>query len=199
METFFGNRRFRMTVAINLLAALVTLFGLPDARAALLFYDGFDYLANERLGESSSSAMWGNHKDPFTIVSGSLRYPGLKASTGNRVNIQTAAPNFDSVRTLDGSWPSQSNGVLYVSFVLRLHSIAEIRSTREGTSLVTVSDTFNNTELLGINLRKDGAIKLGVVKYPSSNATVSSSDFFTSGQGANLSVDGSTTWNLCET
>jgi len=195
MEIFFGRRRFRMTVATKLLTAWVALLCGQAVQAAVLFYDGFDYSANERLGESSSSAMWSNHKDPFTIVSGSLQYPGLKTSTGNRVNIQTAAPNLDSVRTLDGSWPSQSNGVLYVSFILRLHSIAGIRGTKEGTSLVTVSDTFNNTELLGINLRNDGAIRLGVVKYSSGNNTsVSSSDFFASGQGANLLVDGSTTY-----
>ncbi len=194
MGVFSGNRLFRMTVTLGLLLVLLALFSPADAQSALLFYDGFNYQANERLGESSSSAVWGNHKDPFTIVSGSLQYPGLKASTGNRVNIQTATLNLDSVRTLDGAWPSQSNGVLYVSFILRLHSIAGIRGTKEGTSLVTVSDTFNNTELLGINLRNDGTIKLGVVKYPSSNTNISSSDFFSSGQGANLSVDGSTTY-----
>ena len=194
METFFGNRRFRMTVAINLLVSLVTLFGLPDLQAALLFYDGFNYPADERLGESSSSGIWGNHKDQFTIVSGSLHYPGLKASTGNRVNIQTIAASLNSVRTLDAAWPSQSSGALYVSFVLRLHSITGIHGTGTGTALVTVSDTANNTELLGINLRNDGTIKLGVVKYPSSNLPVSSSAFFASGQGANLAVDGSTTY-----
>ena len=194
MKTSLGHRGLRMTSTTTLLLAAATLFWAHSAPAALLFYDGFDYLADERLGESSSSAIWDNHKDPFTIVSGSLQYPGIKASTGNRVNVNATSPNLDSVRTLDGSWPNQSSGVLYFSFVLRLHSIAEIRGTREGTPLVTVSGAVNNTELLGINLRNDGTIRLGVVKYPSSNVSVNSSVFFTSGAGANLSVDGSTTY-----
>ena len=194
MESSFSHRTLLLILGTNLLLALVALVGLPEARAALLFYDGFDYLAGERLGESSSSATWENHKDQFTIVSGSLQYPGLKASTGNRVNIQTTTPSLDSVRTLDGSWPSQASGVLYVSFVLRLHGTAEIRGTKSGTSLVTVGDALKNRELLGINLRNDGTIKLGVVKYPSSNESISSSAFFTQGTGANLSVDGSTTY-----
>ncbi len=83
---------------------------------------------------------------------------------------------------------------MYVSFILRLHSVAEIRNSGRGTSLVTFSDTLGNTELMGINLLKNEAsIRLGVVKY-SSSVSASSSAFFTSDPGANLSVDGSTTY-----
>jgi len=177
-----------------LLRALVILLCLREAQAALLFYDGFDYSVGEELGEFSSSTNWGNDKNPFTIVSGSLYYPGIEGTTGNRVNAKASPPNLDSVRTLDGSWIKQSSGSLYVSFILRLHGVAEIRGTGEGTSLITVSDTFNNTELLGINLLNDGTMKLGLLKYPSSGTSVSSSAFFTSGPGANLLVDGSTTY-----
>lgn len=194
MKAFLRIRVFGMTVATCLLPALVALCCPRDARAELLFYDGFDYPSGERLGESSSSAIWNNPKDQLTIVRGSLNYPGLQAPTGNRVNIRTTTASLDSVRTLDGSWASQSNGVLYVSFILRLHSNSEIRGTKQGTSLVTVSDGSNNTELLGINLRSDETMRLGVVKYPSSSGAASSSAFFASGPGANLSVDGSTTY-----
>lgn len=195
METTFGHRAWRMTRATILPLALLAVCWAPAARGALLFYDGFNYPPDERLGEDSSAPTWSNRKDPFTIVSGSLQYRGLQAPTGNRVNANAALPSLDSVRTRDGSWPKQSSGVLYVSFILRLHSVAEIRSTGTGTSLVTVSDTLNNTELLGINLLKDeSTMRLGVVKYPSSSTTASSSAFFNSGPGANLSVDGSTTY-----
>ena len=183
-----------MTVILNALLAAIMLLVVPSAQAELLFYDGFDYPVGEQLGESSSSTVWGNDKDQFTIVSGSLYYPGLEASTGNRVNANAITPNLDSVRTLDASWPKQSSGTLYVSFILRLHSFAEIGGTGEGTSLIAISDKFNNTELLGINLLNDGKMRLGVVKYPSRSTPVSSSAFFTSGTGANLSVDGSTTY-----
>jgi len=183
-----------MTGAANALLGLVTLLWVPAAQATLLFYDGFDYPAGEELGEFSSSTNWGNDKNPFTIVSGSLYYPGIEGTTGNRVNAKATTPSLDSVRTLDGLWPKQSSGALYVSFVLRLHSFAEIGGTGEGTPLITISDAFSNSELLGINLLNDGRMRLGVLKYPSSSTPVSSSAFFASGPGANLFVDGSTTY-----
>jgi signal transduction histidine kinase len=173
----------------------MVLLCLPGAQAALLLYDGFDYPVKEQLGEATSHVRWSNDKEQFTIVRGSLDYAGLKASTGNRVNVAAIAPSLDSVRTLDGSWPKQSKGTLYVSFILRLQSVAELSESREGASLLTISDTFNRTELLGINLRlAHGAAQLGVLKYASSNALVSAAAFFNSGPGANLSADGATTY-----
>jgi signal transduction histidine kinase len=173
----------------------MVLLCLPGAQAALLLYDGFDYPVKEQLGEATSHVRWSNDKEQFTIVRGSLDYAGLKASTGNRVNVAAIAPSLDSVRTLDGSWPKQSKGTLYVSFILRLQSVAELGESKEGASLLTISDTFNRTELLGINLRlAHGAAQLGVLKYASSNALVSAAVFFNSGPGANLSADGATTY-----
>jgi signal transduction histidine kinase len=177
------------------LLALLVLLCLPGAQAALLLYEGFDYPIKEQLGEATSHARWSNDKEQFTIVRGSLDYAGLQAATGNRLNVAAVTPNLDSVRTLDGSWPKQSKGVLYVSFILRLQSLAELNDTREGTSLLTIGDTFNRTELLGINLRLvRGAVQLGVIKYASTNTSISAATFFTAGPGANLSVDGATTY-----
>jgi signal transduction histidine kinase len=180
--------------ATRVLLTLAALFCLPVSHAALLVYDGFNYSVGEELGESSSRTHWANDKNQFTIARGSLDYAGLKASTGNRLNVAAAAPSLDSVRTLDGSWPKQSRGTLYVSFLLRLGSVVEVGDSGEGTSLVTLGDTFNDTQLLGINLRVGGGARLGVLKYPSSSASVSSSAFFTSGPGANLSAEGATTY-----
>ena len=175
--------------------ALLVLVCLPGAKAALLLYDGFDYPVKEQLGEATSHVRWSNDKEQFTIVRGSLDYAGFKASTGNRVNVAAIAPSLDSVRTLDGSWPKQSKGTLYVSFILRLQSAAELSDSAEGTSLLTISDTFNRTELLGINLRLvQGTAQIGVLKYASTNALASAAAFFNSGPGANLSVDGATTY-----
>lgn len=179
---------------IRIVLLLLMLAGTQVGRAALLFYDGFDYPEGEELGEFSSSTIWDNDKNPFTIVRGSLHYQGLEASRGNRVNAAATFPDRDSVRTLDGGWMKQSSGSLYVSFILRLHSAAEIRNAGNGTPMITVSDSGKNSELLGINLLNDGAMRMGVLKYPSSSASVSASAFFTSGPGANLSVDGSTTY-----
>lgn len=170
-------------------------FGLSSGWADLLLYDGFDYVVGEQLGEFSSKSHWSNDKDQFTIVPGSLDYTGLKAATGNRVNGAAITPSLDSVRTLDGSWPKQSSGTLYVSFLLRLQSAAEIGDSEEGTSLLTLSDTVNRTDLLGINLRlRRGLVQPGVLKYASTNASVSAATFFSSGSGASLLVDGATTY-----
>jgi signal transduction histidine kinase len=175
--------------------ALVVLLCSPGAPAALLLYEGFDYPVKEQLGEATSRVRWSNDKEQFTIVRGSLDYAGFKAPTGNRVNVAAIAPSLDSVRTLDGSWPKQSKGALYLSFILRLQSVAELSDAAEGTSLLTISDTFNRTELLGLNLRlAQGAVQLGVLKYASTNAPASAAVFFSSGPGANLSVDGATTY-----
>lgn len=174
---------------------LVALLCQSKAQAALLLYDGFDYSVGEQLGEASSATRWSNDKEQFIIARGSLDYAALAASTGNRVNVAAVTPNLDSVRTLDGSWPKQTKGTLYVSFLLRLHSRAEISDTAEGTSLLTVGNTFNRTELLGLNLRlAQGAVQLGVLKYASTNTPASAAAFFTAGPGANLSADGATTY-----
>jgi signal transduction histidine kinase len=194
MERVVGHHLFWSGALRRWLPVFCAALLLPSARADLLYYEGFDYPAGEELGEGSSDAAWGNDKNQFTIVSGSLYYPGIVPSTGNRVNVKATFPSLDSVRNVDGAWEKQSNGTLYVSFILRLHSFAQIASAGEGTSLVTVGDTLNNTELFGINLLNTGTVRLGVLKYPSSGTNISSSAFFTSGTGANLMVDGSTTY-----
>lgn len=188
-------RLSRMTTVRNwLLALMMAVVSLHDARADLLFYEPFDYPEGEKLGDATSSTNWSNGKDQFTIVTGNLNYPGLMPSEGNRVNIQAIVPSLDSVRTMNQSWAKQSNGVLYVSFILRLHSVMQVSSSGQGTSVVALGDTFNNSELLRINLLSDKAIRLGVVKSPSSGMSISSAAFFGSGPGANLAVDGSTTY-----
>jgi len=165
-----------------------------EARAKLLLYEGFDYPAGEKLAKSASTNIWENDKDQLTITSGSLDYAGLKNSTGNRVKFKPTSPSLDGVRTVAGVWEAQSGGTLYVSFIFRLKSVAGIGSTGEGTSLLTIGHTSNSSQLLGINLIKDGTVRLGVFKYPSNGAIISSSAFFTNGPGANLDYSGSTTY-----
>jgi len=187
-----GARQCRV-IATALALALGSL-PLQRAAAALLLYDGFDYPAGEELGEFASGTLWENDKTQFTIVTGSLEYARLSASTGNRLNVEAGSSSLDSVRTVTGAWKEQSRGTLYVSFLLRVESIAGIGSTGEGTSLLTFDHASNKSQLLGINLLNDGKVRLGVLKYPSSSDLVSSSAFFTAGPGANLSADGSTTY-----
>lgn len=195
MNRASSHRLVSVAGTTRVLLALALWLCAWDVRGTLLLYDGFDYPLSDQLGEATSHVRWSNDKEQFTIVRGSLDHAGLAASTGHRLNIAATAPNLDSVRTLDGSWPKQSKGTLYLSFILRLQSIAELGDSEEGTSLMTLSDTFNRSELLGLNLRlTHGTARLGVLKYASTNAPVSAAAFFTTGPGANLSVDGATTY-----
>lgn len=195
MNSFIRQCSLPRCAGLRALLALLILLCFPGAQAALLLYEGFDYPIKEQLGEATSRTRWSNDKEQFTIVRGSLDYPGLKAATGNRLNVAAIAPSLDSVRTLDGSWPKQSKGALYISFILRLQSVAELHDSGEGTSLLTLSGTYNRTELLGINLRlAHGMTQIGVAKYASTNSPASAVAFFNSGPGANLSVDGATTY-----
>jgi len=180
----------------NFLVVVIGTLGFQNATATLLFHDGFDYTAGEELGAAGSSSRppWENDKSQLTIAGGSLDYAGLRASTGNRVNVDATSPTLDSTRTAADAWVSQTSGSLYCSFLLRVQSMNGINTTGDGTSVVTISRTSNNTQLIGINLLNSGGIKVGVLKYPSSSSPVSSSAFFSSGTGASLSADGSTTY-----
>jgi signal transduction histidine kinase len=189
MNNFLNHRAVRQSIAPKWRLVLVTLLSLQVARAELLFYEGFDYPADEKLGESSSVTNWENSKTTVSIVSGSLDYEGLKAPIGHRLYVQSSGASLDGVRTAPAAWAEQFGGTLYVSFVLRLRSVAGISSTGEGTSLLTIGHTSNSSQLLGINLLNDGTIRLGILKYPSDGTVVSSTAFFTNGPGANLSTD----------
>jgi pectate lyase len=179
-------------LAILILATLVAL--APSSRASLLFYDGFDYATGNPLGSNDSTAGWENAKSQITVTGNSLNYGGLQGSTGNRVNINGGSSNLDGTRTKDGAWASQTNGTLYVSFLLKLNGIGGIATNGNGTPIVNLCRTGSSSQqLLSLNLLNDSGIKLGVLKYPSSSTAVSSA-FFTTGPGANLAADGTTTY-----
>jgi signal transduction histidine kinase len=194
LSTGLTHRIWRGNSSARLLVAFAVFLSLQVAWADLLFYEGFNYPAGEKLADPSSITTWENPKTQFTIAGGSLDYPGLETSAGNRLSVQSGSPSLDSVRTVTGAWKEQSRGTLYISFLLRVESGAEIGSTDEGASLLTINHTSNKSQLLGINLLNTGAVRLGVLKYPSDGTIVSASTFFTNGPGANLSANGSTTY-----
>jgi len=169
-------------------------FWISTASAALLFYDDFDYAAGNTLGLIDSTADWENAKSQITITGGSLNYGGLQSPAGNRVNVNGGSSNLDGTRTKDGAWASQTNGTLYVSFLLKLNGIGGIATSGAGTPIVNLCRTGSSSQqLLSLNLLNDSGIKLGVLKYPSSSTAVASA-FFTTGMGANLAADGTTTY-----
>ncbi|HEU6447544.1 MAG TPA: ATP-binding protein [Verrucomicrobiae bacterium] len=194
MNAYPRHRIFKKCVMAKLLLAMVLLSSPRCSSAKLLFYDGFDYSEGTKLGEFSSSKTWENPKNQIIISGGNLEFAGLKTSEGNHINVALGSSSLDSVRTINGVWREQSNGTLYISFLLRLESVSGIAKSGDGTSLLTVTHTSNHSQLLGINLINDGAVRLGILKFPSDDSRASSSVFFGSGPGAALSADGSTTY-----
>lgn len=179
---------------LTLLSVLVVNLLAAPAPAALLFYEGFDYPKGEELGDTIlSSQNWENDKSQFKVGAGNLDFAGLRRSTGNHLDVTATSPSLDSVRTVPDTWPAQSTGDLYISFLLRVESADQIAGTGDGTSVLTLSRAANNTQLLGINLLNHDGIKLGILKYPSTNSR-SSAVFFSTGAGANLAADGSVTY-----
>jgi len=187
--------RPHLLIAPVLLFALYALL-LSQAHAALLFYDNFDYTVGTELGASGTDSRppWENDKSNITIAGPTLAYPGLQTATGQRVNVSGGSSNLDGTRTVDGTWPAQTSGTLYFSFLLRVDSIAGIATSGNGTPIVNICAPGSaSKQLISINLLNSGGLKAGVVKYPSSTTTVSSA-FFSSGTGAILAADGSTTY-----
>jgi pectate lyase len=196
MKTNFNQRTFFTRSLVTRLLGLLAIaaFWWQSATANLLFYDGFDYATGNTLGSSDSTADWENAKSNITITEDSLNYSGLQSSTGNRVNVNGGSSNLDGTRTKDGAWVSQTNGTLYVSFLLKLNGIGGIATSGNGTPILNLCRTGSSSQqLLSLNLLNDSGIKLGVLKYPSSSTAVSSA-FFTTGPGANLAADGTTTY-----
>jgi hypothetical protein len=112
-----------------------------------LFYDGFDYTVGDRvIGKSNpgSSATWNDPPspgqpgpsppanfssvDPQVILSGSLNYPGLQASTGNSLALPrglTAAESGNQATTgniarIDIPGIPYTSGSLFYSFTAQL-------------------------------------------------------------------------------
>jgi pectate lyase len=196
MKTNFNQRTFFTRSLVTRLLGLLAFaaFWWQSATATLLFYDGFDYATGNTLGSSDSTADWENAKSNTTITEDSLNYSGLQSSTGNRVNVNGGSSNLDGTRTKDGAWVSQTNGTLYVSFLLKLNGIGGIATSGNGTPILNLCRTSSSSQqLLSLNLLNESGIKLGVLKYPSSSTAVSSA-FFTTGPGANLAADGTTTY-----
>jgi hypothetical protein len=186
-DSFAGIFWLKLTVLF-----LANLLLLLNARATLLFYDGFNYPPGETLGKLSSSPAWENPKRNLTIISGNLAYPGLRDSTGNSVRVLNGSSNLDGPRTL--AWTAQSSGTLYFSFLLKLNAANGITGTEDGIPIVNVSSAVSAAkQLISINLINRSGIHVGVVKYDSRKMPVSSA-FFSSGPGADLSANGSTTY-----
>ncbi len=108
---------------VCLMGLATTLFSLVAfAQSPLPFYDGFDYADGSMLGGQGSWVDL-NTGDTIVVTAGSLTYPGLAASTGNRVKFDAGgkdpAVRFDSTAT----------GIVYYSFLMKVTNVGALSAT----------------------------------------------------------------------
>jgi hypothetical protein len=128
------------------------------AGAALLFYDGFDYTAGEKLAPRTDTigtpnpgqlnvdygVNWryagagGAANEAPGVGSGTLSYPGLQASTGNSVAHDQTMTGSTRVQVAPAAINS---GTVYWSALLRVNEIGTLTSGVNGMML----GGFNNT------------------------------------------------------
>jgi pectate lyase len=109
------------------------------------------------------------------------------------VRVDGGSSNLDGTRTTADAWESQTSGMLYVSFLLRVEGVDGLGVEGMGTPILNISQAGSvSRQLLSVNLVNDGGMRAGVLKYPSDSTPVSSA-FFSAGEGASLSADGSAT------
>ncbi len=92
----------------------------------LLMHDAFDYPADATNGLSAQSGgLWLvlNSGDSILVEAGSLSYPGLAASTGNKISF--AGTGADYYR----AFASQTAGTVYSSFILNVTDVSSLNTT----------------------------------------------------------------------
>ena len=109
------------------LAALLTVL-IGNVKGQLLLHEPFNYTPDPVLGLwTQSSAAWLriNSGDSILVTNGSLSYPGLPASTGNKVAYDGSGSDY--YRTVTGS--PVTSGSVYCSFILNVSSLGTHTAT----------------------------------------------------------------------
>jgi hypothetical protein len=163
----------------TLLVAIFLFVGAVDVRAALLFYDGFDYTSGQPLAPTNDTTgspnpgqlnvaygvNWryagagGGVNAAPSVGSGTLSYPGLQASTGN-----SAAHDMTQIGSarIQVAPAAISSGTVYWSALLRVNDVGTLTTGVNGMLL----GGFNNATGAGtlptvvgavLRIRKDAA------------------------------------------
>ena len=107
------------------------------AKWAVPLYEGFSYIAGGNVGGSTNAAgttnnNWTTHSNSLVgtinVVSGSLNYTGLLASTGNRISLPGSNATVPrDINRSAGLIPSQN--VTYYSFLLNVTDATQLATT----------------------------------------------------------------------
>ena len=99
---------------------------VTESRGQQLVYEPFDYPADATNGlHLQSNGLWFrlNTGDSILVDANSLTYPGLPASTGNKVKFDGAGS--DNYRT----FTTQTSGSVYASFILNVSALGGLTTT----------------------------------------------------------------------
>ncbi|MBR9913333.1 MAG: T9SS type A sorting domain-containing protein [Algicola sp.] len=92
----------------------------------LPLYEGFDYTIGEDLGNTTNWTNYSGSDNPIDVVSGSLSYPGLLASTGNAVFLEGGF--IDS----QIEFTPVTAGEVYASFIINVSDLSNITDLTDG-------------------------------------------------------------------
>ena len=112
---------------------------------AQLLTEPFNYTPDPINGLNlQSGGVWlrVNTGDSILVTSNSLNYPGLAASTGNKVSFEgTGSDNFRD-------FASQTSGSVYTSFILNTSALGSLNAT--GGYFLGFSETGSTSALGGV-------------------------------------------------
>ena len=155
---------------MKIFTAFLFLMGIINANSQLLMHEPFSYLPSNTNGLNvQSNSVWknANSGDSILVVSGSLSYPGLAASQGEKVTFDGAG--IDNYR----AFTTQTSGEVYTSCLFNVASLGLMNTT--GTYVTSLTEA-NSTSAFGASiwLRKStntGKYNIGISNR--SNSTVS--------------------------
>ncbi|WP_179333670.1 T9SS type A sorting domain-containing protein [Winogradskyella costae] len=100
----------------------------------LPLYEGFDYTVGNDLGTEANWNNFSGTANPIDVVSGSLSYTGLVASTGESVFLEGGA--IDSELT----FTPVTSGDVFASFIINVSDLSNITDTTDGGYVVILGE-----------------------------------------------------------
>jgi hypothetical protein len=128
-------RKFRQLLTTAITLTLLLWSSVGWGQVMLPHYDGINYIIGEALQTQTG---WGglNTGDNIVISEGSLTFNGLKASEGNKFSFD--GTGMEAVK----AFTSQTSGIIYYSFLLRITDLASLNTT--GGYFTSFTDNATN-------------------------------------------------------
>ncbi|GAA4325157.1 T9SS type A sorting domain-containing protein [Flaviaesturariibacter amylovorans] len=137
----------------------------------ILLTERFDYPAHATNGlHAQSAGVWTllNTGDSILIETGSLNYPGLAASVGNRVKFDAAGSDAYT------GFTAQTSGSVYASFLLNVTALTGTQSTTNGgyfAGFIQAGSTTNYGATVWLRAAGTNQYQIGINTRTTASAT----------------------------